>query len=129
MPSNHEIVFERESEQQPGITPGNVVFKLQQKPHPRFKRNRDDLHHDMHITLKEALLGFEKTVKQLDGTDVVVEQKDRVSRPFQVLLLKEEGMPKHNFPSESGDMHVKLHIDMPRKLTSAQKKLVEELLG
>ncbi len=87
------------------------------------------MHHDMHITLKEALLGFEKTVKQLDGTDVVVEQKDRISRPFQVLRLKEEGMPRHNFPSEFGDMHVKLHVDMPKKLTAAQKKLVEELLG
>ena len=28
MPSNHHIVFERESEQQPGITPGDVVFKV-----------------------------------------------------------------------------------------------------
>lgn len=28
MPSNGEIRFERESEQQPGITPGDVIFKL-----------------------------------------------------------------------------------------------------
>ena len=105
MPSDYEIVFERESEQQPvraagtncsvvlppsftpvvrcvhvemvsclgwfnvqGVTPGNVIFKLKEQPnHPRFRREGNDLHHTMHITLKEALLGFRKSILHLDG--------------------------------------------------------------
>jgi DnaJ-class molecular chaperone len=51
-----------------GVTPGNVVFKLREQPnHPRFRREGNDLHHTMHITLKEALLGFRKSVLHLDG--------------------------------------------------------------
>ncbi len=51
-----------------GVTPGNVVFKLrEQGNHPRFRREGNDLHHTMHITLKEALLGFRKSVLHLDG--------------------------------------------------------------
>lgn len=70
MPSDHEIVFERESEQAPGMTPGNVIFKLRQVPHPRFTRNGNDLHMTMHITLREALLGFRKSFRHLDNREV-----------------------------------------------------------
>lgn len=37
MPSTHQIVFERESEQRPGMIPGDVIFRLHQVPHNRFK--------------------------------------------------------------------------------------------
>jgi hypothetical protein len=40
MPSNHEIVFERESEQRPGMIPGNVVMRLVQQPHRTFRYRR-----------------------------------------------------------------------------------------
>ncbi|CAI5746894.1 unnamed protein product [Peronospora destructor] len=65
MPSTHEIVFERESEQRPGMVPGNVVFRLQQVPHNRFRRAGDDLHYDLKISLEEALLGYKKPMKHL----------------------------------------------------------------
>ena len=57
MASDAEVRFERESEQSPGVTPGDVIFKFRQAAHPRFRRDRDDLHFDMHLTLKEALVG------------------------------------------------------------------------
>ena len=37
MPSNHEIRFEKQSEQQPGTVPGDVIFKLKQVPHHLFR--------------------------------------------------------------------------------------------
>lgn len=37
MPANHEVVFERASDQRPGITPGNIIFRLHQMPHARFR--------------------------------------------------------------------------------------------
>ena len=57
MASDSAIRFARESEQSPGITPGDVIFKLHAAAHPRFRRDGDDLHHEMQLTLKEALLG------------------------------------------------------------------------
>ena len=36
-PSNHQIVFERQSEQKPGMLPGNVIFQLQTEPHAAFR--------------------------------------------------------------------------------------------
>lgn len=36
-PSNHKIVFERQSEQSPGMLPGNVIFQLHTEPHLAFR--------------------------------------------------------------------------------------------
>ena len=65
MGTGAELSFPRMSEQRPGQIPGNVVMTLKQKAHPRFKRSGDDLHADMVLTLKEALLGFSRGVEHL----------------------------------------------------------------
>lgn len=83
MASDAEIRFERESEQQPGVTPGDVVFKLKAAAHPRFKREGNSLHHEMKLTLKEALLGFKRPIRHLDGRDLWVEHSG-VTQPFEV---------------------------------------------
>lgn len=126
MPSNGEIRFERESEQQPGITPGDVIFKLKTSNHPRFRRDNDDLHFEQHITLKEALLGFRKTVKHLDGRDVVLTHKG-VTQPFEVRKLVNEGMPQHNYPSQHGTLHVKYIVDLPTTVTPDQQEAIDRL--
>ena len=43
MASDAEIRFERQSEQSPGMTPGDVIFKLQAQAHGRFRREREGL--------------------------------------------------------------------------------------
>lgn len=104
MPSDAEIRFERESEQAPGVTPGDVIFKLkvrsrregegeegsaaatttsttavverrvavrrfglQGAPHPRFRREGDNLHHEMHLSLKEVRCQWKVDVGQWQG--------------------------------------------------------------
>ena len=87
------------------------LFQLKAEKHPRFTRRGNDLHHTMHISLKDALLGFRKTIQHLDsdGREVVVERKKgSVTKPFEVMKLKGEGMPHYEFPSERGALHVKV---------------------
>jgi DnaJ-class molecular chaperone len=40
--------------------------------HSLFKRDGNDLRMDMKISLKEAILGFEKTIRHLDGRNVQI---------------------------------------------------------
>lgn len=91
------------------MIPGDVVFHLRQAPHPRFKREGDNLRYTQHLTLREALLGFHHEVKHLDG-HVVSLDSDSVTAPFEVRRIKEEGMPVHNFPSQRGDLLVKVRL-------------------
>jgi len=119
-----EVTFERESEQRPGMIPGDVVFKLRQKSHPRFTRNGDDLDITLHLTLAESLLGYRKVIQQLDGTELVV-QHEGVTRPRERRTVAGQGMPVHNVPSTSGDLHVTYEVDYPSKLTAEQQEAIK----
>jgi DnaJ-class molecular chaperone len=121
-----EIKFPRKSEQKPGQVPGDVVMTLKQKKHRTFTRDKDDLHMSLEISLKEALLGFEKTYKHLDGHEFEV-VKTGVTKPMSVKKIRGEGMPQHGTPSEFGDLHVKFTVVMPTSITPEQAKVIETL--
>ena len=120
MADGAEITFERASEQRPGQIPGDVVVVLREKKHGRFRREGNDLHTELDVSLLEALVGFEKSVRHLDGHEVSVRQWDRPSRPFEVHKIQGEGMPVHEFPSQFGDLYVKINIIMPDKIDEEQ---------
>lgn len=126
MEEGAEVKFPRMSEQSPGQVPGDVIMKLKQKRHPTFTREKNDLHMSMTITLKEALLGFSKTINHLDDHKVIISQK-KITKPGFVKRVKGEGMPVHNFPSDFGDLHVKFTVQMPTSLTEEQAKAIETL--
>lgn len=126
MDAGAEIKFPRMSEQLPGQVPGDVILTLKQKSHSKFTRKGNDLYMDMVITLKEALLGFTKSVDHLDGRKVTVSQS-KITKPMEVKRIKGEGMPIHNFPSEQGDLFVKFTFKMPAALTTSQENLVRDL--
>jgi DnaJ-class molecular chaperone len=121
-----EIKFPRKSEQAPGQVPGDVIMTLKQKKHELYTRHGNDLHVTLSISLKEALLGFSKTLKHLDDHEVEVE-RDGTTKPNLVMKLKGEGMPVHNFPSDFGDLHVTIVVEMPPVLNDAQKKAIASL--
>jgi DnaJ-related protein SCJ1 len=72
MKNSDTIRFERQGEQRADMIQGDIIFVIQQTTHAVFKRVDNNLFMTMDITLEEALLGFTKTVKHLDGHDVLV---------------------------------------------------------
>lgn len=79
MANGDNIVMQREGEQVPDLTRGDLIFTLKQKPHKKFKRVRDNLYYDLTISLEESLLGFSKTITHLDGRKIVVKSdKDEI---------------------------------------------------
>jgi DnaJ-class molecular chaperone len=109
------------SEQRPRQIPGNVVLTLRQKRHELFKRDGTTLKLEVAISLRESLLGFQKNVTHLDGRVVTIASRPgAVTRPGEVLVLKGEGMPRHNFASEFGDLRVTVSVEFPKKLSAEQ---------
>lgn len=51
---------------------GDIVFVLQMKEHPKFKRKGDDLFYELDINLTEALCGFHFPVTHLDGRQLLI---------------------------------------------------------
>jgi DnaJ-related protein SCJ1 len=68
----------------------------------------------------EALVGFSKKIKHLDGHEVVI-QRTEITKPGEVIVIQEEGMPFHNYPSQSGNLFIEFSIKMPTSLTEEQK--------
>lgn len=125
-PDGHEVRFKGASEQSPGQVPGDVIVSLRQKENSTFKRKGNDLHMTMEISLKEALTGFTRTVKQMDGRDIEVVETG-VTGPYSTKIVKGEGMPKHGVPSETGDLKIQMKVKFPKKLTPEQAETINTL--
>ena len=120
------IVFEGEADQSPDHAAGDVHFKIVQLPHSRFIRKGDNLYVKHTIKLSEALIGFDYSIKHLDGATVGLSRKG-VTPPGFVQKLKGLGMPKHEFSHESGDLFVEYQILFPAILTPEQISTVKTL--
>ena len=64
--SGEKITYTGEGDEAPGIQAGDVVFEIEQKPHPRFTRRGDDLLYQSEIELVTALSGGTIFIEHLD---------------------------------------------------------------
>ena len=82
------------------------------------------------ITLREALLGFETTIKHLDGHEVKIKKDgSKVTQPGETHRIKGEGMPKYGTPSDYGDLIIKYKVKNPEKLDDGQKAMLKKFFG
>lgn len=72
MRDGQKITFHGEGDQEPGLEPGDVIIVLDQKDHPVFQRQDDNLIMKMSIKLVEALCGFKKTIQTLDNRTLII---------------------------------------------------------
>uniref|UniRef100_A0A7S0NWQ5 Chaperone DnaJ C-terminal domain-containing protein n=2 Tax=Calcidiscus leptoporus TaxID=127549 RepID=A0A7S0NWQ5_9EUKA len=117
MRDGDELVFERMSEQSPGSIPGNLRMKLRSSTRGAdevFRREGDDLHTEMAISLKAALLGFSRSLQHLDDHEVYIDRRGMVTQPMQTIHIAGEGMPVRNTsPSRNGTLHVRFVVQLP----------------
>lgn len=66
MKSGQQIKFTGESDEAPGVVPGDVVIVVEEKEHTRFQRKGDDLYTEANIDLLTALGGGEFAIGHLD---------------------------------------------------------------
>ncbi|EED18216.1 DnaJ domain protein Psi, putative [Talaromyces stipitatus ATCC 10500] len=105
----------------------DVHLVVTEKEHPTFKRSGDHLITTVDLSLKEALTGWERIVKTIDGKSI------RVAKPGPTQPGYEErfpglGMPISKKPTERGDMVVKVNVKFPTTLTAEQKELLKDVL-
>lgn len=87
------------------VRSGEVIFRIETLPHPVFERSQNDLKATVKITLKQALLGFEKDLVHLDGRPLKL-SRSKITRPGEVEKLRGQGMPVYEMSSERGDLIV-----------------------
>jgi len=99
MQHGQKIVFQGEADEAPDTVAGDIVFVLQLKEHPKFKRKFDDLYVEHTLSLTEALCGFQFALTHLDGRQLLIKSNPgEVIKPDQHKAINDEGMPQHGRP-------------------------------
>lgn len=105
-------------------TPGDLYIKIHVKAHASIVREGTTLTSQLHIKLTDALIGNTYTVTTLDGA-VEIKIPEGVKHG-ELLRIKSRGVPTGQ-GNNRGDFMVKIHIDIPQKLSKKARKLIEEL--
>jgi molecular chaperone DnaJ len=106
-----------------GAPPGDLHCYISIKSHPFFTRHNNDLVCQMPISFTQAALGAKVKVPTLDGfEDLEIPQGTQHGDVFK---LKGKGLPSLR-SHRTGDELVQIMIEVPRKLTERQRKLLEE---
>ena len=103
---------------------GDLIAVLDIKEDPRFERHGDDLVYDLGITFAQAALGAEVQVPTPFGQTTL--RVDAGTQTGMAYRLRAKGLPRLG-EGGHGDLHVRIHVWTPTKLTAEQRKLLEKL--
>jgi molecular chaperone DnaJ len=103
---------------------GDLYVVLSIRPHDFFEREGQDLHCVIPISFPQAALGAEIEIPGIDGpVNLKIPEGTQSGREVRV---RGRGVPYLNDKGH-GDLVVKVLVQIPRKLTRAQRELVGKL--
>jgi molecular chaperone DnaJ len=106
-----------------GGPPGNLLVTVTVERHPRFRREGPDLYVEAAVTFGQAALGATLRIPTLEGeTDLEVPAG---TQPGDAFRLGGLGVP-HLRGRGRGDLIAVVRLEVPRKLTRKQKRLLEQ---
>ncbi|KAL4890086.1 hypothetical protein BDV59DRAFT_185231 [Aspergillus ambiguus] len=105
----------------------DVHLIVTEKEHPTFKRQGDNLITTVEISLKDALCGWERIVRTIDGKPLRV-RKLGPTQPGHEERYPGLGMTISKKPSERGDLIVRVKVKFPTSLTQDQKDILKDVL-
>lgn len=123
-----KVTFPQEGDQGVGKIPSDIVFVIEEKPHPQFKREGNNLRHKVNMTLRTALCGGEVAVPHIDGTSTR-RVLNRVTGPDSVDVITGQGMPISKQPGKRGDLLVSYDIKFPASIGDKDRQQLANILG
>jgi curved DNA-binding protein len=102
---------------------GDLVLSIHVTPHPFFRREGDDLHLDLPVTLAEAYHGARVKVPTVDGP--VTLKVPEGTQSGNVVRLRGKGVAKKG--RSPGDLYVHFLVRIPADPTPDVAKLIDEL--
>lgn len=107
---------------EPGVnggSRGDLLVETVVSPHPIFKRQDTNIYSTVPISFTTATLGGPIRVKTIDG-EVEYEVKAGTQSDTKV-RLRGKGVPSLRMRGTRGDHYITLVVEIPQKLTQAQK--------
>jgi molecular chaperone DnaJ len=106
-----------------GGPPGDLYIEVAVRPHPRYRREGDDLHLVVPIAIHEAALGAKVEITTPDGgARLRVPPGTQSGQRFR---LRERGAPSLR-TGQRGDLVVEVRLMLPKLLDERSKELLRE---
>ncbi|XP_047321866.1 dnaJ protein homolog [Impatiens glandulifera] len=129
MKHGQKITFPGEADEAPDTVTGDIVFILQQKEHPKFKRKGEDLFVEHTLSLTEALCGYQFILTHLDNRQLLVKsQPGEVVKPDQFKAINDEGMPLYQRSFMRGKLYIHFTVEFPDMMLPEHCKALEAVL-
>ncbi|CAM0958128.1 unnamed protein product [Alopecurus aequalis] len=123
-----KITFPEKGNETRNVIPSDLVFIIEERAHPKFKRDGNDLVYTHKISLVDALTGCAVQLSTLDGRSLTIPVKSVINPTYEE-VVPGEGMPITREPSKKGNLRIKFQIKFPTNLTADQKAGVQQLLS
>jgi curved DNA-binding protein len=103
----------------------DLILLIDVASNPDFVRKGNNLHTQVKISAFTAILGGEAHVKTLNGQVILTIPPG--TQPEQLIRISGRGMPDLKNPKKKGDLIVRVKVQIPKNLTTKQKKLLEDI--
>ncbi|MEN6330365.1 MAG: DnaJ C-terminal domain-containing protein [Smithella sp.] len=104
---------------------GDLYLNINVLPHPIFSRDGNDLYMEKTIKFTQATLGTTIDVPTLDGTIKRLKISPGTQNHTKI-RMKGYGVPNLKGGTK-GDQYVKINVEIPKKLSERQLKLIKQL--
>ncbi len=106
-----------------GGAPGDLVLTVHVTPHAHFRREGDDLHLDLPVTIAEAYHGAKVRVPTVEGA-VTLKVPER-AQSGQVVRLRGKGVAMKGRPQ--GDLYVHFLVQVPKDGSPEVSEVIDRL--
>ena len=103
---------------------GDIHVMFEVADDPRFERDGEDLYTEVLITYPQLVFGGEVSAPTVSGSVVI--SVPAGTQSGQVFHLRGRGLPRVN-TSGTGDLHVRVQLWTPDRLTEREEQLIKEL--
>ncbi|WP_340199171.1 molecular chaperone DnaJ [Ascidiimonas sp. W6] len=104
---------------------GDLIVAIEELEHETLKREGDNLHYDLYISISEAVLGTSKEIDTVTGK-VRIKLEEGI-QSGKILRLRGKGLPSINRYG-NGDLLVHVNVWTPKHLSKEQKDFFEKMM-
>jgi molecular chaperone DnaJ len=107
-----------------GGIPGDLLIVIEEEEHKELKREGHNVHYDLHISFPEAAMGTSVEVPTINGRVKI--KIEPGTQSGKILRLRGKGIKEIN-GFGTGDQLIHVNIWTPKKLTSEEEAILENL--
>jgi molecular chaperone DnaJ len=105
---------------------GDLLVVIGEEKHPELVRDGNNLIYNLFLSFPEITLGTTAEIPTAEGKVKV--KVDAGTQPEKILRLRGKGIPDVNGYGK-GDLLVRIHVWIPKKLNIEEKRAMEKLLN